>query len=174
MEDNQFTNLLAVLDEYGNAFRNLYQDKLISADKIATGDLLNSVEYRVSVDGTAYEVVLSLAEYWKYIENGRPQGAKMPPPSAILEWINVKPVVPRPDEKTGRVPSPEQLSWKIAKSIKAKTDKGPIPGTPLMAQTYEELNAYYRPRIAAAFRADTLQLLKLSAFGGISSQLNRE
>ena len=173
MEDNQFTNLLAVLDEYGNAFRNLYQDKLIGADKVATGDLLNSVEYRVSVDGTAYEVVLSLAEYWKYIENGRPQGAKMPPPSALLEWINAKPVVPRPSDN-GRVPSPEQLSWAIAKGIKKRTDAGPIPGTPLMAETAEELNAYYRPRIAAAFRADTLQLLRLSAFGGISSQLNRE
>lgn len=174
MEDNQFTNLLAVLNEYGNAFRNLYQDKLIASNKIASGDLLNSIEYRVSVDGSSYEVILSLENYWKYIETGRPQGSRMPPPSAILEWINVKPVVPRPDEKTGRVPSPEQLSWKIAKSIKAKTDKGPIPGTPLMAQTYEELNAYYRPRLAAAFKADTLHLLKLSAFGGISSQLNRQ
>jgi len=173
MEDSQFTNLLAVLNEYGNAFRNLYQDKLIASNKIASGDLLNSIEYRVSVDGSSYEVILSLENYWKYIETGRPQGSRMPPPSAILEWINVKPVVPRPNDK-GRVPTPEQLSWAIAKSIKAKTDEGPIPGTPLMAQTYEELNAYYRPRIAAAFRADTLHLLKLSAFVGISSQLNRQ
>lgn len=172
MEDNQFTNLMAVLDEYGNAFRNLYQDKLINEDKIATGDLLNSVEYRVSVDGTAYEVVLHLENYWKYIETGRPQGSRMPPPSAILEWINAKPVVPRPDDK-GRVPTPTQLSWAIAKGIKKRTDAGPIPGTPIMAETAAELNAAYRPRIAAAFKADTLQLLRLSAFGGISSQLGR-
>lgn len=162
MQDiDTFPNLTAALEEYGAAFRNLYQDKVILADKIATGELLNSVSYRVTQDGDAYEVTLSLAEYWKYIETGRPAGGRMPPPSAILSWIMAKPVVPRPDDK-GRIPTPQQLSWAIAKSIQ----KRGIPATPIMAETAEELTAKYRPIIAQAFAADTMQLLNLSAISG--------
>ncbi len=173
MADTMFPNLLATLEEYGKAFRALYQDKVITADKIATGDLLNSVEYRVVEEGTTYEVRLNLASYWKYIENGRPQGAKMPPPDKILDWIMAKPVLPRPDDN-GRVPTPKQLSWAIAKGIKKRTDAGPIPGTPIMAETAAELNAKYRPLIAQAFQKDTVYLLKISALSsGVSSPFGR-
>lgn len=167
MADNDFPNLTAALEQYAAAFRNLYQDKLITADRIATGELLNSVNYRVTRDGTVYEVFLSLAEYWKFIEEGRPQGSKMPPPSAILRWIMAKPVLPRPDDR-GRVPTPTQLSWAIAKSIKKRTDAGPIPGDHSMEQTAAELNARWRPIIAQAFAADTAALLRL---GTITSPL---
>lgn len=162
MADNNFPNLTAALEQYAAEFRNLYQDKLITADRIATGELLNSVNYRVTRDGTVYEVTLSLADYWKYIEDGRPQGSRMPPPAAILRWIMAKPVLPRPDDR-GRVPTPQQLSWAIAKSIKKRTDRGPIPGDHSMAQTAAELNARWRPIIAQAFAADTAALLRLGA-----------
>lgn len=165
MANNDFPHLTAALAEYAAAFRNLYQDQLITADRIATGELLNSVDYRVTLDGTVYQVTLSLAEYWKYIEDGRPKGSRMPPPSAILKWIMAKPVLPRPDDK-GRIPTPQQLSWAIAKSIKRRTDAGDIPGDHSMAQTAQELNAKYRPIIARAFAEDTTQLLDLSAIGG--------
>lgn len=163
MADNTFPNLTAALEQYGAAFRNLYQDKLILADAIATGELLNSVNYRVTQDGTTYEVSLSLAKYWKYIEEGRRPGlpgSKMPPPSAILKWIMAKPVVPRPSDK-GRVPKPEQLAWAIAKRIQVKG----IPAKPLLFETAQEINDHYRPIIAAAFAADTMAMLRLSAIG---------
>ena len=168
MADTNFPRLAAVLEEYAAAFRNLYQDKLILEDRIATGELLNSVSYRVQENGTVFEVTLSLAEYWKYIENGRPQGSRMPPPSAILEWIRAKPVLPRPSDK-GKVPRPEHLAWAIAKGIKKRTDVGPIPGDETMAKTAQELNAKYRPIIAQAFAEDTMALLKLSAISGPES-----
>lgn len=162
MADNDFPNLSAALEQYAAEFRNLYQDKLIAADRIATGELLNSVDYRVVQDGTVYEVRLSLAEYWRYIEDGRPQGSRMPPPAAILRWIMAKPVLPRPDDR-GRVPTPQQLSWAIAKGIKKRTDAGPIPGDRSMASTAQELNARWRPIIAQAFAADTAAVLRLGA-----------
>lgn len=161
MAENEFPNLTAALEEYGAAFRNLYQDKLILDDKIATGELLNSVSYRVTQNGTVFQVTLSLADYWKYIEEGRRPGGKLPPPSAILSWIIAKPVLPRPNDK-GKVPKPEQLAWAIAKSIQVKG----IPAKPLMFETSQEINAHYRPIIAAAFAADTMQLLNLRAIDG--------
>ena len=100
-------NLQAVLMEYGVAVRNLYQDRLILHDRIATGDLLNSVEVHVEHNGGTYEVQLDLAEYWRYVEmDTEPH---WPPPSAILKWIRAKPVLPRP-LKNGKLPTPEQLA----------------------------------------------------------------
>ena len=48
MELVNLDNLAAVLDEFAVEVRNLYQDKLILHDRIASGDLLNSVECNVS------------------------------------------------------------------------------------------------------------------------------
>ena len=102
-----FTNLQAVLEKYGEEVRNLYQDNLIRADKIATGALLNSVEFSVEQYGRRFDVVLTLADYWKWVEEGRKPG-KMPPPSAILKWVLAKPVIPKPNEN-GRIPTPQSL-----------------------------------------------------------------
>ena len=63
MELINLEHVRGVLEEYAQAVRNLYQDNLIRSDRIASGDLLNSVEYRVIQDGAEYEVQLSLAEY---------------------------------------------------------------------------------------------------------------
>lgn len=158
MADNDFPNLTAALEQYAAEFRNLYQDKLITADRIATGELLNFVNYRVTRDGTVYEVILSLAKYWKYIEAGREKGAAPPPYKAILDWIIAKPVLPRPSDK-GKVPTPEKLADKIRWGIHHHG----IPPTPAMAQTAQELNARWRPIIAQAFAADTVALLRLDA-----------
>lgn len=89
MELVTLDNLKAVLEEYGQAVRNLYQDNLILHDRIASGDLLNSVEFRVVEGDHTYEVQLTLAEYWKFVEyDTKPH---WPPVAALLEWIRVKP-----------------------------------------------------------------------------------
>lgn len=163
MDDNTFPNLTAALAEYGEAVQKLYRDKLIYHDNVATGNLLRSVQYRVNANGTIYEVTLSLADYWKYIETGVHAGGRMPPPSKILEWIVAKPVLPRPDDR-GRVPKPEQLAWAIAKKI--QRDGIPAPAEPPLATTLDEVNRQYRAKIAAAFQADTMQLLRLDAMNG--------
>lgn len=166
MAENNFANLTAALEEYGAAYRDLYKAKLQQPDangntKVASGTLLDSVSYRVEADGTVFEVVLSLMDYWKYIETGRRAGAAPPPYEAILSWVRVKPVLPRPSDK-GKLPTPEQLAQKIRWSIHRKG----IPAKPLMFETSQEINAHYRPIIAAAFAADTMQLLNLRAIDG--------
>lgn len=158
MQELTFPNLMAALNEYGAAVQKVYRDKLVYKDRVASGNLLQSVSYRVDQGGTIYEVTLSLASYWKYLETGVAPGGRMPPPSKILEWIIVKPVLPRPDDK-GRIPTPAQLSWAIAKSIQKKG----IKGEPLLADTLDEVNAQYRARIAAAFRLDAAGILQISA-----------
>ena len=140
-------NLRAVLMEYGVAVRNLYQDRLILHDRIATGDLLNSVEVRVEHNGGTYEVQLDLAEYWRYVEmDTEPH---WPPPSAILKWIRAKPVLPRP-LKNGKLPTPEQLAFLIGRKIAVFGTKG----HPDLTDSVEDMNKAYQERIAAALARD--------------------
>lgn len=154
-----FPHLQKVLEEYGEYARNLYQDKLILADKIASGDLLNSCEFLVKQNGTSFSVQLSLADYWKYIEGGAmgkessPRGATgkahFPPMSAILQWIKVKPVLPRPDDN-GNLPSPQQLAFLIGRKI---YEHG-IEPVPALAETAKETERNFRKKIQEAFFRD--------------------
>ena len=140
-------SLQAVLMEYGVAVRNLYQDRLILHDRIATGALLNSVEVHVDHDGTAYEVKLDLADYWRYVEmDTEPH---WPPPSAILKWIQAKPVLPRP-MKNGKLPTPQQLAFLIGRKIAVFGTKG----QPDLTDSVEDMNRAFQERIAAALAKD--------------------
>ena len=140
-------NLQAVLQEYGVAVRNLYQDRLILHDRIATGALLNSCEVRVDYDGTAYEVKLDLADYWRYVEMDT--APHWPPPSAILKWIQAKPVLPRP-MKNGKLPTPQQLAFLIGRKIAVFGTEG----HPDLTDSVEDMNKAYQERIAAALARD--------------------
>ena len=140
-------SLQAVLMEYGVAVRNLYQDRLILHDRIATGALLNSVEVRVDHNGTAYEVKLDLADYWRYVEMDT--APHWPPPSAILKWIQAKPVLPRP-MKNGKLPTPQQLAFLIGRKIAVFGTKG----QPDLTDSVEDMNKAFQERIAAALAHD--------------------
>jgi hypothetical protein len=154
MELLSFENLRQTLEEYGQEVRNLYQDKLITHDRIATGELLNSVEFQVEGDGQRWEVSLNVAEYWKYVENDtRPH---WPPVNKILEWIRAKPVLPRPD-KDGKLPTPEGLAFLISRKISRAGTKG----THDLEESIEEINEKYRDKIALAIAKDGETFYKL-------------
>lgn len=110
----KWDNLQRVLGEIGAEIRNEYQDRLIRDNKIATGELLNSVEYKVDYDDRSIWVELHLADYYKWVEEGRQPG-KYPPPDKILEWVKVKPVIP--DGRSGKLPTEQQLAFLISRKI---------------------------------------------------------
>lgn len=167
-------NLEATLEEYAREVRNTYQDNLIHNDRIASGKLLNSVEYQVVNNGVEYEVQLRLEEYWKYIEYGvsgnvkntnRP--FKNPGWGAyphILNWIKVKPVLPRPD-RNGKLPSQKSLAFLITRAI---VQNGIEPGNELKS-AIDVINFKYREKLVIALRQDTEQLVKVLV-GGIKGE----
>lgn len=123
MEDEliQFPHLQKALEECIIELRNAYQDNLIDSDRIASGGLLNSVEIVTTFGNQYFAVGLKLADYWKYVEyDTKPH---FPPPSAILDWIKVKPILPTPD-KNGKLPTPEQLAFLIGRKIAKVGTKG--------------------------------------------------
>lgn len=102
-------DILAIADKIAQA----YKTSLITAGKVATGQLTNFT-YGVEQDGKMFSIVFNLQDYWKYVENGRLAG-KQPPINAIAKWITVKPIIPR--AVRNKVPSVKQLAFLIARSI---------------------------------------------------------
>lgn len=98
-----------VVEQLANAYRNTLRQE----GKVASGELVNFTT-SIAQDDKWFSVVFNLPDYWKYVENGRRAG-KQPPLEAILNWITVKPIVPKPIRN--RVPSTKQLAFLIARKI---------------------------------------------------------
>ena len=112
----------AVMEEMAIAIRNEYQDNLIRNDRIASGDLLNNIEYEITRGDFTYTIYVKMKDYWYYVENGRKAG-KRPPIQNILDWVKIKPVLPRPNSK-GKLPTPQQLAFLIARKIGEEGTEG--------------------------------------------------
>ncbi len=112
----------AVMEEMAIAIRNEYQDNLIRNDRIASGDLLNNIEYEITRDDFTYTIYVKMKDYWYFVENGRKAG-KWPPIDNILNWIKIKPVLPRPNAE-GKLPTPQQLAFLIARKIGEEGTEG--------------------------------------------------
>ena len=143
----EWKNTQRVLGEFAQELRNRYQDNLIRDGKIATGNLLNSVEYKVQYDDRAIRVELHLEEDYKWVENGRGPG-KFPPPDKILEWIRIKPIIP--DDRGGRLPTEQQLAFLIGRKI---AEQGIEPGNQLH-NAMDDIYPQFEERIDEAIALD--------------------
>ena len=112
----------AVMEEMAIAIRNEYQDNLTRNARIASGDLLNNIEYEVTRGDFTYTIYVKMKDYWYFVENGRKAG-KWPPIDNILNWIKIKPVLPRPNAE-GKLPTPQQLAFLIARKIGEEGTEG--------------------------------------------------
>ena len=136
-----------VLKDYAIELRNTLQDSYINDDRIATGDLLNSVEYIIEKDDRQIEVSLQLEEWWKYVEEDtKPH---FPPPDAMLNYIKAKPILPKPD-RNGKLPTPNQLAYLIGRKI---SEVG-TTGTHNVRDTVRLMNERYEEKIGQAISED--------------------
>ena len=136
-----------VLKDYAIELRNTLQDSYITDDRIATGDLLNSVEYIIEKDDRQIEVSLQLEEWWKYVEEDtKPH---FPPPDAMLNYIKAKPILPKPD-RNGKLPTPNQLAYLIGRKI---SEVG-TTGTHNVRDTVRLINERYEEKIGQAISED--------------------
>ena len=155
MELIDLTELQQVLQDLANDIRDNYKEHLQFNDRytekgVPTGysqRLIDSVKTQVVVGDNAYEVTMTLNDYWKYVEDDtRPH---FPPVSKILEWVNIKPVIPRPDAN-GRIPSPKSLAFLIGRAISERGTKGSHD----LEKVKDGVIPMYRERIAAALGHD--------------------
>lgn len=152
---------MSVLNDFGKMLVEEYKDSLILNDVNASDELYNSVVYMVEQHNNTFEVKLELADYWKYVENGRKAG-KWPPISAIQKWIEIKPVFPRPMDN-GKLPTTQQLAFLIARKIGLEG----IKPRPLLQQSIDEVWNVFEEYIAEAFAKDLEKeiTLKLGSMG---------
>lgn len=157
----EFLRTYEVLKGFSESLQSLYKQNLIDNNIPATGELVNSVQANVSINENTHQVVLTLEEYWKYIEYGRKPG-KFPPPDKILSWVRSKPILPV--ENSGRIPTEKQLSFLIGRKI---SEKG-IEARPILENTISDLYDQFINNITSAFADDVSR----SAFQIISFTLN--
>lgn len=161
----ELRNFRQVLAEYAASAAELYRDKLREAGKVASGDLISSVRCEVlDAQGGGYEVVMDLASYWKFVEGGSkgmvssPAGAvypaHFPPVGALMRWIEIKPVIPRP-LGNGKLPTTRQLAYLIGRKILTRG----IEPQPALAETLDELNERYAARLTSALTLDVTEYL---------------
>ena len=143
----KWSNLQRVLGEFAVELRNRYQDNLIRDGKVATGNLLNSIDYKVQYNDREIWVELHLEDYYKWVENGRAPG-KFPPPDKILEWIRIKPIIP--DDRGGRLPTEQQLAFLIGRKI---AEQGIEPGKQLH-NAMDDVYPHFEERIDEAIAQD--------------------
>ena len=143
----KWENLYKVLNDYAVEFRNALQDSYIEDDRLASGELINSCEYIIEKDNISISVSIQIADYYKYIESGtKPH---WPPVDAMLNYVKVKPILPRPDSR-GKLPTPEQLAYFIGRKISQVGTEG----TNNFHKTAEQVNEKYLPLIEEAITKD--------------------
>lgn len=125
----QFDNLRAILEEFAQEFKDNYRAELVAhgrftrdgQDRLIDSVDANTVEAMIREGDEAWTVTINLNDYWKYVENDtRPH---WPPPDAIRRWVEIKPVIPRPDA-SGRIPSPRSLAYLIGRKISREGTTG--------------------------------------------------
>ena len=158
----ELSNLYAVLEEYGKAVAEEYKQNLIRDGRpTQENNLIKSISTQVSVEGQTFLVTMSLEDYWKYIEYGTKgwltgnTSRKFPPPSAIQHWIEVKPVIPRPNED-GTLPSPQTLAYLIGRKIRDFGTRGRAD----LTEAKMNVTEMYRSRIVAALTQDAIDYIR--------------
>lgn len=146
----EFKHLQEALAHYAQAIADQYKDNLERSGRRASGNLITSVNTKVDVDGTLFEIELQLEDYWKYVEEGT--SPHFPPISKILEWVKVKQILPTP-MANGKLPTEQQLAWMIAKKI----DRVGTEGSNDLENTMEEVD--YEEQIQEAMDKDILGCL---------------
>ena len=147
MELIDLTELQQVLQDFAEDIRDRYRDVLAKNDHIASRKLVDSIKTQVEVGDNYYEVTMTLEDYWKYVEyDTKPH---FPPTDAILKWIQVKPVIPRPGAD-GRIPTPKQLAFLIGRKIAREG----TTGTHDLEQTKEDILPWWREQISQALGHD--------------------
>lgn len=147
----QWTNLKAVLEDFCKDCVGLVRERLVDDGHDATGQLIHSMSYHIEITDDDITAYLDHEDYLQWIEKGREPG-KRPPIPAIRNWIEAKGITPRPDEKTGRVPTVDSLAFMIANKISERGFK--FGSDPIVEEVVRELNVQYESRIDEAILAD--------------------
>lgn len=113
MTSKDLIKTLEVLESYGRDAVESMRNILVTSGKDATGNLINSLSYQVSVDGDDLTLEFSMAEHGKFVESGRKPNSLPPPVSALTPWLAIRGI-------------PQSAGFAVARSI-GKKGIPPVP-----------------------------------------------
>ena len=113
--DSTYQNIdITSLFDTSKQIVDIIRSNYIKEGMMQQGKLANFT-WTVAFDNNLYQLQLMLPPEWKWVELGRRPSAKMPPVSAIENWIKVRQLVPQ--GRNGKVPTTKQMAFAIAKKI---------------------------------------------------------
>lgn len=113
MADIKFDELKKATDKLGKEYVLELSKQLISANKVASGKLLRSLDYEVVEVLGNLIIRVSSEDYLDFVDKGRKPG-KRPPIGPIKKWIDNRKISPKNKQ------TKDQLAFAIAKSIGKK------------------------------------------------------
>jgi hypothetical protein len=151
------------LNKWATMVVALAKTNLLKGKKDASFTLSRSIGYEIVADQTSdigADIDFYYIDYGDYVESGRRKGARMPPPSKLLNWIKIK-KIPRFRDKKGRFISYQSQAFLIARSIGKKGIK-PFPFmTDAIEQAQNDLLYMLEEAIAEVFTQDMVALEQL-------------
>jgi hypothetical protein len=85
----EYNNLKAALEDLGVDFVKELTNQLLAADKKATGQLINSLDWRVVEVFEALFLNITADSYLKWVDEGRRPG-RMPPSQVFLSGLTLE------------------------------------------------------------------------------------
>ena len=95
MAEGEVLSPRQVLDDYKQKFIDALHKSLEKHDKVSGGGLWQSVKAETKVYGQKVVLEITMADYWKWVEEGRRPGAKQPPIEPILKFIANRGITPK-------------------------------------------------------------------------------
>ena len=90
---DKIDNIYKKLEEIGKQvvaeMKKIVQQGYNGHPAVATGKLINSIDYDVQVNGGVWTLVVEYADYGKWVNNGRNPG-RFPPKKDIEAWVRLK------------------------------------------------------------------------------------
>lgn len=172
MAEIKLDNTIAVLQQFADEVVEAYKQGLTEYNAITQGHhfLYDSVSSNEPVvNGNHITVSINLAEYWKYIEQGRQAygdnwRGHRPPISAITQWIEWKPISVSSTSRgiagyAALTPDLSHLSVNtstdgLAYAIATNIAKRGIPAKPILRNSVEHSLIAFKTRLQEALAED--------------------
>lgn len=103
MNEEDLIETRRVLETYGEETLQSMRNILSNANKIASGNLISSLSYQITYNGSNLDIEFQMPEYGEFVDKGRKAG-KQPPISNIKQWLATRGI-------------PQQAAFPIARKI---------------------------------------------------------
>jgi len=148
----EYPELKQQLDEIGNFIVEVFRAEIKANNKVASGNLLESIEYKVEFSEVAIKVQIFGANYFKYIVQGRkagyPSGGDGSFLRNLIDWVRVRGL--ETDDK-----AVVSAAYAIRESI---FQKG-IPPVDLLEFAEQEIDKYVTQNLLDAINKDVERVL---------------